>query len=95
MLLYRIFEGLKSCTAIIICNGDNLILHGIPMLEAMDFVMGLDVMPPAHTREPYGTLTTVGGSEDGVTLPSLVILGAALTFISTYSDVTSVTALPV
>ena len=56
--------------------------------------MGLDVMPPAHTREPYGTRITLAGSVDGVIIPSLVIIGAGLTFISTYSDVTSVTALP-
>lgn len=60
----------------------------------MAFVIGRDVIPPAHTREPYGTLTIAAGSVDILTIPSIDTLGGDFTFITTYSAVISVTALP-
>ena len=65
----------------------------VPIFVAIALVIGRDVIPPAHTREPYGTLITSALSVDNVTTPSLDTLGNALTFISTYSAVISVTAL--
>ena len=66
----------------------------VPIFVAMAFVIGRDVIPPAHTREPYGTLTIAAGSVDILTIPSIDTLGGDFTFITTYSAVISVTALP-